>query len=615
MSLLDRFRPEWKHTDPEVRADAVRQLGASARETLAEVARTDSEAKIRGLAVKKIEDVDLLREIAGSDSDERVSELAAERANQLLAATAAGSEEEEALGALGQISDAATLVQVVQSAALEGVRSQALARISTTEDLLEVARQAPETAVRKLAIERLDDTEALTALALHEQFGELALAALGRIEDPKVWLRIAQSAEVKGVREEASRRLNALSDEEHPTRLAERRERQEQLITRVEALAGSTEWEGARDGIEEARSAWLEMGAAEDDELGERFFGARERFIQRFKAHLEEARQAEAAAAASQEPAPQAPQQEASQPEAPAPAAEAPAAPPAESAAAPAAESGAETPAVEVAETATPEPAESTEPTPAESAGDVETTAADAEAGAEPSQTEERKAKEKPQETPERGIARLKSLGDRLSSMTSSEHLNLRKAERALREAHSALSEPGPAHSHEEWPEIKKHLESARETLVPRVRQIEQEEEWKRWANVPLQEGLCERMEALIETEDLAKASRELRVLSDEWKTVATVPREKSEELWQRFRGAREKVREKVKGFLQEQDKDRKENLKKKTELCEQAETLADSTDWKEAAGRLKALQAEWKAIGPVPRKVSDSIWKRFRAA
>ena len=635
MSLLDKFRPEWKHTDAEVRADAVRQLGPSAKQTLAEIARTDADAKIRAIAIKKIEDVGLLREIAASDSDAKVQAVAQDRAHQLLLDSALGEDSAAALDALGQISSSSVLVQVVKAASLEDVRRQALAGVSSSEDLLEVARTASDTDARKEAIARLEDAATLKQVALHEQYGEIALAALARIDDPRTWLEVSEKGEVKTVREEAARRLDALSDEEHPTRVADRQSRQKELIAKVEALAGSTDWESARDGIEAARSSWLEMGAAEDDELGRRFFEARERFIQRFKEHLEESRKSEAPESGEQEAQPQEtaaadataqgdePRED--QPEAAAAEAGAqedavskPAAPASEPVSegaaeaaggaeeAPvAAEAGGETP--QAAPQAAAETDSGTQALEAaEPASEAETTAA---------APEQAKVEEKPPETPERAVARLKSLCDRLDSMVSSEQLNLRKAERALRETAAALAETGPIQSHEDWGVIKKHLESARDTLTPRVRQIEQEEEWKRWANVPLQEGLCERMEALIETEDLAHASRELRVLSEEWKTVATVPREKSEELWQRFRGAREKVRERVKVFLQEQDKQRKENLVKKTALCEQAEALAESTEWRDTANKLKALQAEWKAIGPVPRKVSDQIWKRFRAA
>ncbi len=219
------------------------------------------------------------------------------------------------------------------------------------------------------------------------------------------------------------------------------------------------------------------------------------------------------------------------------------------------------------------------------------------------------------QQAESNNFARLTGLADRIDALVASEPFNLRKAERAIRDVQAALKDPGSLASRQDWPALRHRLEAGREGLAPRVRQLEQEEEWKRWANVPLQEELCARMEALIESEDLAHAANELRKASDEWKLVATVPREKSEELWQRFRAAREKVRERVSVFLAAQSDDRKDNLKRKIELAEKAEALVASPDWNTTADQLKALQTEWKAIGPVPRKHSEEIWQRFRKA
>lgn len=216
-------------------------------------------------------------------------------------------------------------------------------------------------------------------------------------------------------------------------------------------------------------------------------------------------------------------------------------------------------------------------------------------------------------------LARLKGLTERMEALVTVEELSLRKAHRTNREAQLALRSPGPLPTGEEataeWTDLKQRLQTAYEGLAPRVAQLEQEEEWKRWANVPLQEELCERMEALITNDDLGHAASELRRLSDEWKPVASAPPEKSEELWQRFRAAREQVRERTKDFFEEQKKQRLDNLEKKRALVEKVEVLADSTDWKQTADEIKTLQAEWKAIGPVPRKHSDAIWKRFRGA
>ncbi len=211
---------------------------------------------------------------------------------------------------------------------------------------------------------------------------------------------------------------------------------------------------------------------------------------------------------------------------------------------------------------------------------------------------------------------KLSALAGQLEEMVATEELVLRKAERKLRDAQDFLKDPPDAVlPRKEWQDLKRRLETAREALMPKVRELEQLEEWKRWANVPVQEQLCEKIEALLERSDFPKMARELREAQAEWKKVAAAPREKSEILWRRFKTAGDQVRDRCKVYFSEQDKVRQENLKQKIQLCEQAEALQESDDWGPTANELKRLQAEWKAIGPVPRKQSDSIWKRFRKA
>ena len=94
MSLLDSFRPKWKHNDPEVRAEAVRELEDAT--ALLDVARGDADASIRRLAVRKLDDPRLLAEIGAGDADEGVRELALGRARELRLAGANGRDEEKA---------------------------------------------------------------------------------------------------------------------------------------------------------------------------------------------------------------------------------------------------------------------------------------------------------------------------------------------------------------------------------------------------------------------------------------------------------------------------------------------------------------------------------------
>ena len=81
------------------------------------------------------------------------------------------------------------------------------------------------------------------------------------------------------------------------------------------------------------------------------------------------------------------------------------------------------------------------------------------------------------------------------------------------------------------------------------------------------------------------------------------------------FRIASDKFFDRKREFYNQNKEEQNTNLQLKTDLCVQAEALKDSTEWKKTADEFIAIQRAWKEIGPVPRKFSDVIWKRFRAA
>ena len=128
-----------------------------------------------------------------------------------------------------------------------------------------------------------------------------------------------------------------------------------------------------------------------------------------------------------------------------------------------------------------------------------------------------------------------------------------------------------------------------------------------------MQEDLCAKAEALLDVEDMDKAAQELRDLDARWKQAREAPREKSEALWNRFKAARDAARTKVDAHHARQAEEMAANQRRKEALCERAEALAESTDWLKTADELKALQEEWKKIGPTPRAQAHAVWQRFR--
>ncbi|MEO9569593.1 MAG: DUF349 domain-containing protein [Polaribacter sp.] len=114
---------------------------------------------------------------------------------------------------------------------------------------------------------------------------------------------------------------------------------------------------------------------------------------------------------------------------------------------------------------------------------------------------------------------------------------------------------------------------------------------------------------------DWQKSIKSVEALRQEYFNAGKLPYSKSEEVWQKFKAATKKFNSAKNVFYKQEKSGQQENLKKKMELIELAESLKDSEDWETSTNTLKRIQSDWKKIGHVPRKFSDDIWKRFKAA
>ena len=131
--------------------------------------------------------------------------------------------------------------------------------------------------------------------------------------------------------------------------------------------------------------------------------------------------------------------------------------------------------------------------------------------------------------------------------------------------------------------------------------------------------ALCERVEAIDTTKltsigEWDAATKEIIAAQSEWKQIGYSPR-RSNAIFAKFRGICDDFFHAKAEFFQNIKDAQAENLAKKTALCERAEQLKDSTDWRRTSDELVSLQKQWKEIGPVPRKYSDQLWKNFLAA
>ena len=132
--------------------------------------------------------------------------------------------------------------------------------------------------------------------------------------------------------------------------------------------------------------------------------------------------------------------------------------------------------------------------------------------------------------------------------------------------------------------------------------------------------ALCEKAEEIaneniVSHNDWDSKSNEIIELQKLWKTIGFATKKENNKVYERFRIACDLFFTNKRDFFKASKNVQNDNLQMKTELCLQAESLKDSNEWKKTTEELIQLQKKWKEIGPVPRKTSDIIWKRFRAA
>lgn len=216
-----------------------------------------------------------------------------------------------------------------------------------------------------------------------------------------------------------------------------------------------------------------------------------------------------------------------------------------------------------------------------------------------------------------------KNLENKVSLCEKAEELNLEtnvvNAFHELQKMHEQWREIGPVPK-EQRTEIWDRFKEATSKINKKHHHYYQDLKEQQKKNLDSKTILCEKVEEIggekLEAHlSWAKKTKEILELQKVWKTIGFAPKKDNNKIYARFRSACDKFFENKRNFYSESMDNQMDNLQKKIKLCEIAEGVMNSENWKSTTDELIQLQKEWKTIGPVPRKQSDEVWKRFRAA
>jgi len=669
MGILDKLRPQSKstHPDPNIRIEAIHELDPADLESLNAFAKDDTDARVRRVAVARIGDASVLADIVRNESEGSVRDHAlgqlVEQASKHDAAVAM-----TAVAALASLGRERELAQVAKAAGPDDVRRAAIAAVRDEKSLGSIARHAAEAGARLVAIERLSDAAEIEGVALRGEHADAAVAAIDRLSNPsnETLTTIAEKARTKAAQKKARTVLKAaqpapVAAETGPAYKDADQQKARDMVAAMRALSAS-DFAQLRETYAAGRVAWVELLADADiqDTIEADFENAsnvvRERLAADELARADAERQRRALeqeqadrisvcsgvealsgddigdriaqARATWEGMPAMPEAWAAELDR------------RFAEACRAAEKRFERrqlakQSAERLPTLVPE-IEALADNPSYDAirgqwyslrkqwqaiaRDVEIDAdlsARYDAAAQKLEAQEQVHREARGQQQVENLHRLQALVQKFETRATAESLTLKQVDQLMKDVKLAVGTMGPLPTKQDREDLMVRLQAVRTALTPRIQELREAEEWKRWANVQVQEELCAKMEALVplaET-DPEKASNEMRTLQERWKPVAAAPRSQAETLWTRFKAAQEQVYDKCKDFFAQQAAERIENLKKKETLCARAESMSDSTDWVKTADAMKGLQAEWKAIGPVTRGNEKAVWERFRAA
>ena len=685
MSFLDRFKPQprWKNADPTVRAAAIAEMPRDEEYlvVLRELARDDADPRVRRAAGTRLSAVEDIVQLARAERDEELRRGYVER---LVAMAVAPADTDGAASlALEGIDDQKHFATIARSSPHDTVRAAALGRIHDPKLLGSVARQAADPQTALDAVARIADGAELLNIAVKTEHKDAGVAALERALEAgaggdnvrEVLDGVANRAKSKGVGRRARAFIQTMDEEEAARRAAleQWQHRVAAVLARVEAIAAAPATEGTALQLDQAEEEWRAVTADGTFELDpdtatrfgdvlgqgrneiarlareeEQRRAAEEHRVALLRSHEELCERVERAQAEealdqvdrargeweglrSNPNAPLVPELQRRFDAACATAAErhqrreqiaAMSARMAELSSAAEQLAGEET-FNETGWNTVVREWTSLRP----GVGQIDEAVEQRFAGAEATvrqRAEERRAAAERQLRQQ--VQRFEQLIERANKRATAEDLTLREADRISRDLKTAVETPPRDLPRAEQQALIDRLREAHGAISPKMHELREMDEWKRFANAAVQEELIARSEALrakypfdkpddLTPEQLDEAAKELHIIQERWKQAADAPRAQAQALWHRYRQAADPVQARVRDFYAQRAEERNKNLILKMALIERAEAIADSTDWVKTAEEFKKLQAEWQAIGAVPRQDSRTTWKRFRDA
>ena len=187
---------------------------------------------------------------------------------------------------------------------------------------------------------------------------------------------------------------------------------------------------------------------------------------------------------------------------------------------------------------------------------------------------------------------------------------------RQLQQLHNEFREAGPV-APDLREEVWNRFKAASTAINKRHQDFFEEKKRRETENLEQKSAICDEIEAidlnaLTSYQAWNTATQLVLDLQARWKQIGFAPQKSNLKIFERFRYACDEFFRRKSEFFKQIKSSLTENLEKKRALCEQAEALKESEEWKETADTLARLQKEWKEIGPVPQKYSEALWKRF---